>query len=210
MSYRSSTRAFALAAALMVTVGAARAADDAKYPNWKGQWDAINPALRRPGHQVRSEQGVGTGAAGAADAGVPEGPGRQHGRPGQGRSRQLPERPVPAGRHAAHDGGAGAGIRHHAGNHLYPDRRRAFAASSPTDATGRRRAKSSRPIRAIRSADGSTRMATAATTCSRSRPAARSRDRAPTTRPACRSHFDNEFDLQGALPPRQERSEPAA
>jgi hypothetical protein len=27
----------------MVTMGGARAADDAKYPNWKGQWDYINP-----------------------------------------------------------------------------------------------------------------------------------------------------------------------
>jgi hypothetical protein len=38
-----STGALALAAALMVTIGAARAADDAKYPNWKGEWNAINP-----------------------------------------------------------------------------------------------------------------------------------------------------------------------
>jgi hypothetical protein len=37
--------AIALAAALMVTVGGAQAADDARYPNWKGQWDAINPRL---------------------------------------------------------------------------------------------------------------------------------------------------------------------
>src|ERR1700724_4642548 len=45
MSYRSSTGALAFAAALMLTMGGARAADDAKYPNWKGQWDAINPRL---------------------------------------------------------------------------------------------------------------------------------------------------------------------
>jgi hypothetical protein len=30
-------------ATLTATVGGARAADDAKYPNWKGQWNAINP-----------------------------------------------------------------------------------------------------------------------------------------------------------------------
>jgi hypothetical protein len=42
MLYRSSTGAFALAAALMVTMGGAQAADDAKYPNWKGQWSRIN------------------------------------------------------------------------------------------------------------------------------------------------------------------------
>jgi len=42
MLYRSSTSAFALAA-LMVTMGVAQvqAADDAKYPNWKGQWAQI-------------------------------------------------------------------------------------------------------------------------------------------------------------------------
>ena len=45
MLYRSLTAAFALAAALMVTTGGAQAADDAKYPNWKGQWDTINPRL---------------------------------------------------------------------------------------------------------------------------------------------------------------------
>src|ERR1700712_2372092 len=26
-----------------MTMGGARAADDAKYPNWKGQWEVINP-----------------------------------------------------------------------------------------------------------------------------------------------------------------------
>jgi hypothetical protein len=40
------TGAFALATALIVTLvatmGGALAADDAKYPNWKGQWRAIN------------------------------------------------------------------------------------------------------------------------------------------------------------------------
>jgi hypothetical protein len=41
MFYQSSTGALALAAALMVMVGSARAADEAKYPKWKGQWIAI-------------------------------------------------------------------------------------------------------------------------------------------------------------------------
>ena len=45
MSYRSSMAAFALAAALMVAFNVAPAADDAKYPNWKGQWDTINHRL---------------------------------------------------------------------------------------------------------------------------------------------------------------------
>jgi hypothetical protein len=43
MFYRSLTEAFVLAAALTATVGGALAADDAKYPNWKGQWEAVNP-----------------------------------------------------------------------------------------------------------------------------------------------------------------------
>jgi hypothetical protein len=45
MFYRSLTGAFALAAALTMTLmatGGARAADEAKYPNWKGQWRTIN------------------------------------------------------------------------------------------------------------------------------------------------------------------------
>jgi hypothetical protein len=29
----------------VLTVGSVRAADEASYPNWKGQWDAINPRL---------------------------------------------------------------------------------------------------------------------------------------------------------------------
>jgi hypothetical protein len=45
MVYRSSTGAFALAAALMMTLGGAQAANEAKYPNWKGQWDTVNPRL---------------------------------------------------------------------------------------------------------------------------------------------------------------------
>jgi hypothetical protein len=34
----------ALVAAMMMTSGI-KAADNAKYPNWKGQWDAVNPRL---------------------------------------------------------------------------------------------------------------------------------------------------------------------
>src|SRR5258708_11415916 len=45
MSYRSSPGACAFAVARVLSMGGARAADDAKYPNWKGQWDAINPRL---------------------------------------------------------------------------------------------------------------------------------------------------------------------
>jgi hypothetical protein len=45
MQYRNLIGAAALAAALMATTAATRAADDAKYPNWKGQWNANNPRL---------------------------------------------------------------------------------------------------------------------------------------------------------------------
>ena len=48
MLHRSSTAVFAVAAALAVMIGDAQAAGDAKYPNWKGQWDAINPRLFTP------------------------------------------------------------------------------------------------------------------------------------------------------------------
>jgi len=43
MLYRGSMGAFAMAAALMLTLGSAPAADDTKYPNWKGQWSRYNP-----------------------------------------------------------------------------------------------------------------------------------------------------------------------
>jgi hypothetical protein len=46
MSYQSSAGAFAFAAVLIVAIGGAQAADDAKYPNWKGQWDPINPPTK--------------------------------------------------------------------------------------------------------------------------------------------------------------------
>jgi hypothetical protein len=39
------TAAILLASALLLTIGGARAADDAKYPNWKGQWDTFSPPL---------------------------------------------------------------------------------------------------------------------------------------------------------------------
>src|SRR5205823_1097424 len=45
MSYRSRTGAFLLAASLMATIGGAQADDDAKSPNWRGQWFTVNPGL---------------------------------------------------------------------------------------------------------------------------------------------------------------------
>ena len=62
MSYRGSTRALALAAALMVTMGGARAAEDAKYPNWKGQWAQSQAGPGRPDGEVRSDQAWGPGS----------------------------------------------------------------------------------------------------------------------------------------------------
>ncbi len=41
MSHRSPTGALALAAALLMTLGGAKAAEEPKYPNLKGQWIAI-------------------------------------------------------------------------------------------------------------------------------------------------------------------------
>jgi hypothetical protein len=45
MLYRSLISAIALAAALAMPTGSVRAAEDAKYPNWKGLWNAINYRL---------------------------------------------------------------------------------------------------------------------------------------------------------------------
>jgi len=50
MSYRRSIEVLALATALMLALGSAWA-DDAKYPSWKGEWNAINPRLG--GQQVK-------------------------------------------------------------------------------------------------------------------------------------------------------------
>src|SRR5262249_50763720 len=45
MLHRSSAGVVALAALVVAAVGSAQAAGEAKYPNWKGQWDANNPRL---------------------------------------------------------------------------------------------------------------------------------------------------------------------
>jgi hypothetical protein len=41
----STTGVFALVVALTAAIGNAQAADGSKYPDWKGQWDAINPTF---------------------------------------------------------------------------------------------------------------------------------------------------------------------
>jgi hypothetical protein len=52
MWYRSLIAALALAAALPAATGGAQAADDAKYPDWSGQWTVIlTPGL--PGQRVK-------------------------------------------------------------------------------------------------------------------------------------------------------------
>jgi hypothetical protein len=45
MLCRSSTAVFALTTAVMVTVNVVQAAEEAKYPNWKGEWIAILPSV---------------------------------------------------------------------------------------------------------------------------------------------------------------------
>ena len=42
---RSRTGIFAMAAALLIVASAAQAADDARYPNWRGQWITVNPFI---------------------------------------------------------------------------------------------------------------------------------------------------------------------
>ena len=45
MLRRSSMGAVVLAAALMVPVGQGLLADEARYPNWRGQWFTVNPSF---------------------------------------------------------------------------------------------------------------------------------------------------------------------
>ena len=78
MHHRSPLGAVALAITLCATVTAARAWDDAKYPDWKGQWERVGGGSfdtdKRPG---RAQQPP----AGAGDHDVARHPGSQnHGR----------------------------------------------------------------------------------------------------------------------------------
>src|ERR1700730_10190520 len=66
MLERSSTAAVAvaLAAALTMTISGARAADDAKYPDWKGQWARFAvPLPTQPSHDQTTPWGRGQQAA---------------------------------------------------------------------------------------------------------------------------------------------------
>jgi hypothetical protein len=59
MTYRSSI-GLALAAALTVTAGSGRAADEAKYPDWKGQWTRFTVPLKtQPSHDQTKPWGFG-------------------------------------------------------------------------------------------------------------------------------------------------------
>ena len=60
---RSSTATIGIALALaltMVTIGGARAADEAKYPDWKGQWARFAVKLpTQPSHDQTKPWGFG-------------------------------------------------------------------------------------------------------------------------------------------------------
>jgi hypothetical protein len=59
MTYRSSI-GLVLAAALTVTAGSGRAADEAKYPDWKGQWTRFTVPLKtQPSHDQTKPWGFG-------------------------------------------------------------------------------------------------------------------------------------------------------
>ena len=173
MNYRSSIGAAAVAAALLMTSMAAPAFDDAKYPDLSGQWVAVRLGVAGP-TGVRPDQALGPGAAGAVDARVSEGPGGQRRRTSQRQPGQLAvRRLLPPDRHAGDDDALSSdGNRGAAGHHLHPDR--SHAPIPPQDLHRRARhgrRTSRRASAAIPSANGSIRMATASTTCSRSRPA---------------------------------------
>ena len=61
MLHRSLTGLFALAAALMAAIGGAAAADPAKYPDWKGQWErfVVRGIPGQPSHDQTKPWGFG-------------------------------------------------------------------------------------------------------------------------------------------------------
>ena len=193
MACRKLIRAIAVVAPIALACAGATAADRAKYPEWKGAWERYVPpvsmvspsGLRTPGGQPSFDQTKPWGRGQEAPL-TPEyqkvledSIADQERRPGQ----QFRPRPLHAHRHAAHDDVRTAGIRRHAGHHLYLDRHAGAPHLHRRPRLARRR--SSRAMRAIRSESGSTRMATATTTCWKPKRAA-SRARASTMPPACR------------------------
>ena len=186
LSYRTSMGLLALSTMLALTAGVARAADEAKYPTWKGQWNAIvTPGL--VGAQFKfdptKDRGLGQQAPLTdeyrkvhADSMAEQANG--------GLGNYPTARCLPGGmpRMMASQTQEYV-ITPETTYILLSSSEDPFAASSPTDASGPR--SSSRPIRVIRSANGPSSMPMAATPCSRSRRAA-SRVRAPMMRPDCR------------------------
>jgi len=182
MLHRSSTGAFAVVAALIVTIGVAQAADDAKYPNWKGQWNTFNPRLG--GQAIKFDPTKAWGPAQQApltpeyqkvlaDSMADQAKGGLGNYPTArclpGGMPRMMASPVQEYIITPETTYIVAGI----------ELRRIF-----TDGrTGR--PTPSRPIKVIRSADGSTRTAMAVTTCSRSTPVARSRGPVPTMHQDC-------------------------
>ena len=68
----------ALAVALTMMVDRAGAADEAKYPNWKGLWAAINPPLGPNSQIIKFDPTKPSGPAQQAPL-TPEGVGREYG-----------------------------------------------------------------------------------------------------------------------------------
>src|SRR2546428_13655053 len=110
MFFHSRICAFALAAALMVTMGGVPAAHDAKYPNWKGQWQAINPPF---GDQIIKFDPTKRSGPWQQAPLTPE---YQRGLEDSmaDQAWELSERAGDPRRQTAHDGGTKDGIHHHA------------------------------------------------------------------------------------------------
>ena len=188
-------RLLACSAALFAAVTGARAFDDALYPDLKGGWNRLGGAqwdqTKRPGlpqqapltpeYQAVFEANLAETAAG-----------------GQSYNPQTWCYPGGMPRLLIAYGMLEFLVTPVSHDHAQRSPGRDARTSSPTGATGRRRSR--RPSRAIRSANGSTRTATASTTCWRSRCAA-SKARAcstpaaspctRTTRPSSRSEFSS-------------------
>jgi len=121
MLFRSSTGAVALAAMLMAIIGGAAAADEAKYPNWKGQWARFNP--NREGQAVKYDPTKGSGLGQQAPL-TPEYRkvlDESMADQAKGGLGNYPSGALHPRRDAAHHVAVSARIRHHAGNHVYPD-----------------------------------------------------------------------------------------
>ena len=211
MHYRYLTGIMAVAAMLSMS-GGAPAFDDAKYPDLKGQWRRVardTGAARVIQYDPSKPRGLAQEAPLTPEyQAILEANLADQAQGGQGNdptftclSPGMPRMMIAY---------APDGDRGHAGHHLHPDR--AHPRQSPhlhrrTRLPGRR--SSSRASRAIPSANGSTRTATAATTRSWSRPAA-SRVRAPTTRAGIPLHEDNQTIVKERIYLDKSQSQPAA